>query len=295
MYRDRRSRTSSYQSSIPWQRTADAVNGRRAGKILLRAGLLVAAAVLLLGGGIVMVSWRRGEPHSPAKGSGQTASQTNGTGAGATSQPAGFNKQQYSLTDASSLWVVVNKKRPLNPLQYAPAHLVVPDIPLRSNITGDERQVSSVMAPALETMVRAASTEGVHLNLQSGYRSYAFQTNLFNSYVQQSGLAAAEQASARPGHSEHQTGLAADLGGTSQPACNVAACFADTVEGKWLVVNAYKYGFIIRYPADKVAVTGYEYEPWHVRYIGTALSTEMHDQGVETLEEFFGLGAAPSY
>ncbi|HSW74562.1 MAG TPA: M15 family metallopeptidase, partial [Candidatus Saccharimonadales bacterium] len=114
-------------------------------------------------------------------------------------------------------------------------------------------------------------------------------------YVAAQGKSVADSQSARPGYSEHQTGLAADLGGTSDPSCNVADCFADTVEGKWLAANAYKYGFLIRYPADKVNVTGYIYEPWHIRYIGASLSTEMHKSHIETLEEFFGLPAAPSY
>jgi zinc D-Ala-D-Ala carboxypeptidase len=211
------------------------------------------------------------------------------------SQPAGFNKQQYSLTQASSLWAVVNKKQALNPLNYAPSDLVVPSIPLRSNITGDEKYVSNKMAPALQKMVSDAAGAGVHLNLQSGYRSYNFQTSLYNSYVKQQGQAAADRQSARAGHSEHQTGLAADLGGTSQPGCNVAQCFANTTEGQWLAANSYKYGFIIRYPSDKESITGYEYEPWHVRYVGVDLATEMHNQGVKTLEEFFGVPGGTSY
>lgn len=236
--------------------------------------------------------WYR-HTHTTPKPTG-TTHQTTTTTTQTPSQPA-FNKSQYSLTDATSMWVVVNKKRPLNPLKYVPAKLVIPNIPLRGNITGDERYVSATMAPALEAMAHAASAQGVTLNLQSGYRSYDFQVNLFNTYVQQEGLAQANRESAHPGYSEHQTGLAADLGGVSNPACNVAACFASTTEGEWLAANAYQYGFIVRYPTDKEAVTGYEYEPWHVRYVGVDLATEMHNQGVETLEEFFGLGSAPSY
>lgn len=205
-----------------------------------------------------------------------------------------FNKQQYSLTDPTSIWVIANKTHPLNPKTYAP-NLVVPTIPMRSNITGDERQVGKVMAGPLETMVNAAAAQGIHLNLQSGYRSYSFQVSLYNAYVRQQGQAAADTQSARPGYSEHQTGLAADLGGTTSPACNVAQCFDQTIEGKWLAANAYKYGFIIRYPADKEGVTGYEYEPWHVRYVGVDLATEMHKQGIETLEEFFGVSGGKVY
>jgi len=211
------------------------------------------------------------------------------------SAPKTFNKTQYSISDPSSIWLVVNKQRPLNPQDYAPQDLVTPNVPLRSNITSTEKYVRADMATALETMVKAADVEGAHLNLQSGYRSYAFQVSLYNSYVAQSGQASADTDSARPGFSEHQSGLAADLGGTSQPSCDVAQCFGTTLEGKWLAANAYKYGFIIRYPEGKQAVTGYIYEPWHVRYVGIPLATEMHKQGIATLEEFFGLPAAPDY
>lgn len=203
--------------------------------------------------------------------------------------------EQNSIGQASSITVVVNKHRRLSPKTYAPTRLVVPNIPLRANITSTERYVSSVMAGPLQTMVKAAKEQGVNLNLQSGYRSYNFQVDLYNSYVQQQGQAAADEQSARPGYSEHQTGLAADLGSIANPACNVAQCFATTTEGKWLAGNAYKYGFIVRYPKNKQQITGYEYEPWHIRYVGAKLSTEMHRQGITTLEEFFGLPAAPNY
>ncbi len=222
-------------------------------------------------------------------------STTHHTASTDTSAPAGFDKSKYSLTDPTSIWVIANKQRPLNPKTYAPSDLVVPTIPLRSNITSTEKQVRQPMAAALETMVAAAKTEGIGLNLQSGYRSYSFQVSLYNRYVQQQGKAVADTQSARPGYSEHQTGLAADLGSVSHPECDVEECFGTTPEGKWLAANAYKYGFIIRYPQGLQNVTGYIYEPWHIRYIGVDLATEMHNTGVLTLEDFFGTGAAANY
>lgn len=210
-------------------------------------------------------------------------------------QQTGFDKHRYSTADPASIWVIANKQHALNPKTYVPAKLVTPNIPLRSNITGDERLVSIVMESALEQMAGAAQKDGVTINLQSGYRSYNFQVNLYNSYVKSDGQTQADQESARPGYSEHQTGLAADLGGTTSPSCNVAQCFGNTPEGKWLAAHAYEYGFIVRYPADKQSVTGYEYEPWHVRYIGTDLSQEMHKQGITTLEEFFGVSGGETY
>lgn len=212
-----------------------------------------------------------------------------------TTTPSGFNKNLYATTTASSLWVVVNKKHQLSPKDYTPANLVVPNIPLRPTITSTEKYVRADTAKALEQLVQAAAGQGIHFNLQSGYRSYSFQTNLYNGYVKQQGQAAADRQSARPGYSEHQTGLAADLGGTSNPGCNVEQCYATTVEGKWLAANAYTYGFIIRYTQDTESVTGYEYEPWHIRYVGTELAGELHRTGIVTLEEFFGIGGGTSY
>lgn len=227
----------------------------------------------------------------------QSTSTNKTTKSNTTTKPteAKFNASAHSISDPASIWVVVNKHRQLNPSSYIPAELVVPNVPLRSNITSTEQYVRRDMATALESLVAAAKSENINLNLQSGYRSYTFQVSLYNSYVASDGQVAADRYSARPGYSEHQTGLAADIGGMTNPSCNVAECYADTVEGKWLAANAWKYGFIIRYPADKEPITGYQYEPWHVRYVGVDLSTEMHKTGVETLEEFFGLGAAPTY
>lgn len=206
---------------------------------------------------------------------------------------SGFDKSQYSLSDPASIWIVVNKQRPLNPISFAPADLVVPSVPLR--VPGNESmQVRQVIVPALEQLFQAAKLQGVPLMLSSGYRSYSYQVGLYNSYVKSRGTSGADQFSARPGHSEHQTGLAVDLEPLNQQ-CDVDQCFADLPAGQWLAANAYKYGFILRYPADKVSVTGYSYEPWHIRYVGTALSGQLHSQHIETLEEFFGLPAAPDY
>lgn len=208
---------------------------------------------------------------------------------------AGFDRATHSTTDAASIWVIVNKSHPLSPKTYVPSDLVVPDIPLRSNITTNEKYVSDVMAPALKAMVDAAREAGLTLNLQSGYRSYQFQVALYNNYVNTDGQAKADTYSARPGYSEHQTGLAADLGGTSNPSCNVDQCFGQTIEGKWLAANAYKFGFVIRYPNGYDNITGYEYEPWHVRYIGISAATAMHDQDIKTLEQFFGISGGTNY
>lgn len=208
--------------------------------------------------------------------------------------PASFDKNQYSLSDPTSLWIVVNKLRPLNPVNYVPPDLTVPNVPLNGSGGEERMHLRKDAASALESMFGGASQQGLRLMLVSGYRSYSYQTQLYNGYVAQYGQAGADQQSARPGYSEHQTGWAADLAPASGN-CSIEQCFADTPEGKWLAANAYKYGFIIRYTTAKQPITGYENEPWHVRYIGTALSSEMHNQNVLTLEEFFDLAAAPDY
>jgi D-alanyl-D-alanine carboxypeptidase len=206
----------------------------------------------------------------------------------------GFNKKQYSLTDPSSIWIIANKHSQLSPKGYAPSDLVAPNIPLRLTAKDDEMKMRKIAADALKQMYDGAQLEGLKLMVSSGYRSYNFQVSLYNRYVQQQGKAVADSQSARPGFSEHQTGLAVDVEPASRK-CEVEACFAKTPEGQWVAMNAYKYGFIVRYQLDKQDVTGYIYEPWHLRYVGKDLAAELHKQNDPTLEEFFGLKPAPDY
>ena len=194
-----------------------------------------------------------------------------------------FDKKKYSNDDVTSIWVVVNKQRPLNPKTYAPTDLVA---------VGGGQQIRTEAALALKQMIADAKTEGLIINPLSGYRSYTTQVSVYNNEVKANGQAVADTQSARPGTSEHQTGLAIDVGGGG---CGVEDCFGDTAAGKWVAANSYKYGFIIRYTAEKQQVTGYRAEPWHIRYIGIELASEMQKQGVKTLEEFFDLPAAPNY
>ncbi len=251
-------------------------------KKLLFACLIIA----IVGGG-----WWALRHHQTKTSSHAPAGQTSKTQS--TSPANSFNKQLYSLIDSSSIWVITNKQHPLSPINYAPADLVVPSVPLR--VPGNESmQVRAVTATALKTMFAAAAKDNISLMLSSGYRSFAYQTNLYSGYVQTQGQAAADQESARPGYSEHQTGLAADLEPVSKN-CELQQCFGSTPEGQWLAAHAYQYGFIIRYAADNQNITGYEPEPWHVRYIGTALATEMHNRGIQTLEQFFNVSGGTTY
>lgn len=204
-----------------------------------------------------------------------------------------FDKSKYSTSDSASLWVIVNKQHQLSPKDYVPKDLTFPKISLR-NPGDDTMKQRNDSSAALEAMFGAAKKDGINLLLVSGYRSYYNQSALYNSYVKASGQAVTDRQSARAGYSEHQTGLAADLGASNRK-CEIEQCFANTAEGKWLAANAYKFGFLIRYPLDKEDITGYEYEPWHVRFVGTNLSTEMNRLNITTLEEYFNISGGKNY
>lgn len=199
---------------------------------------------------------------------------------------------QHSLTDPTSPWVVVNKHRPLAPQDFVPADLVQPGV--RLAVSGEAALLNSTTAAAAEKMFRAAAAEGVIMTLASGYRSYSTQVATYGGYVASTGQAAADRASARPGHSEHQTGWAFDIG-DGAGACSFQPCFAEQPAAVWAKANAHKFGFVIRYPWMFHDTTGYFYESWHLRYIGVEAATDMSTRGIATLEEYFGLEAAPDY
>jgi D-alanyl-D-alanine carboxypeptidase len=195
-----------------------------------------------------------------------------------------FNPGAYSLTKANSLWVVANKQRPLNPITYKPALGYFKGVAL-----------AKVTAKALTQMAAGmAKDKAGALLLNSGYRSYETQKIVHARQVSRLGLKAGEALAARPGYSEHQTGLAADVSASGQ-GCAIQVCFAKTKAGKWLAANAWQYGFILRYPDGQTKITGYQFEPWHFRYVGVQLATEMKSQNIATLEKFWQLPAAPSY
>lgn len=136
---------------------------------------------------------------------------------------------------------------------------------------------------AWKDMLSDSKAAGLNLWAQSGYRSYDYQKDLYNSYVKRKGKAAADKSSARPGNSEHQTGLAFDLN-------TITTAFKDTAEGKWVKNNCYLYGYILRYPENSTDKTGYIFEPWHIRYVGKDLAKKLYNNGNWiTMEEYFGL------
>ncbi|WP_303806201.1 D-alanyl-D-alanine carboxypeptidase family protein [Ruminococcus flavefaciens] len=127
----------------------------------------------------------------------------------------------------------------------------------------------------------AAAQEGLNIYLSSGFRSYDYQAQIYNNYCARDGQAAADTYSARPGYSEHQTGLAIDVN-------QIDDSFIGTPEAIWLENHCHEFGFILRYPQGKQDITGYQYESWHIRYVGTDLATQIHNSGL-TLEEYFGI------
>lgn len=192
-----------------------------------------------------------------------------------------FNPTLHSIDAALSQWVVVNKLRPLSPITYKPKldktlNLAVP---------------AADAYRKLKTAV-AKSGNGT-LCLNSGYRSYTTQTNTYANALRLYGKKTAETLAAHPGHSEHQTGLAADVS-TTALGCRIGS-FGSSKASAWVAKNAHTYGFIVRYPNKLQNITGYQYEPWHLRFVGVELATQMKNAKVLTLEQFWQLPAAPNY
>ncbi len=178
--------------------------------------------------------------------------------------------------------VLVNKEYRL-PEDYQPEALVTPDV--RFAPGSFNKKMRKEAASALEELFDAASADGITLYAVSGYRSYAFQQATFQRNIDLMGsIESANLYSARPGESEHQTGLAMDVTSKSV-GYKLTAKFGENVEGEWVRDNAHKYGFIVRYLPGKEHITGYKYEPWHIRYLGVELATAVYESGL-TYEEY---------
>ncbi|MFF2291074.1 D-alanyl-D-alanine carboxypeptidase family protein [Peribacillus butanolivorans] len=183
-----------------------------------------------------------------------------------------------------SIPVLVNKKNKL-PENYVPKDLVYTSIPFTFKEKTEKRKMRSEAAAAISKLFTESKKQGVSLLGVSAYRSHATQVALFDSYVKRDGYAKAITYSAFPGTSEHETGLAIDVTG-GNGKCAAQDCFGGTKEAKWLQAHADDYGFIIRYPKGKESVTGYKYEPWHLRYVGKSIAQTIMSQGI-TLEEYY--------
>jgi D-alanyl-D-alanine carboxypeptidase len=182
--------------------------------------------------------------------------------------------------------VLVNKQNKL-PNSYTPKDLVYTKIPFIVQEKSERSEMRQEAADAIERLFQGAKAQGIHLLGVSAYRSHISQVVLFNSYVKSDGYEKARTYSALPGTSEHETGLSIDVT-EGDGRCSASDCFGYSKEAKWLQEHAAEYGFIIRYPKGKESITGYKYEPWHLRYVGKALAEHIVDRGI-TLEEYYGV------
>lgn len=196
----------------------------------------------------------------------------------------GKSDKGFIITKLNDIYYVdgilmVNKSYPL-PSTYRPQ---TPYKEITKDYLYGGDYIENYVMDAYLMMKSDAEKEGISLKITSGYRSYSVQVELYDSYKQRDGKEAADTYSARAGHSEHQSGLCFDLNGTNKN-------FIKTKEGKWLNDNCYKYGFTLRFPEGKEQYTGYMYEGWHFRYVGTDLATKLYNNGDWiSLEEYYGI------
>ncbi len=205
-------------------------------------------------------------------------------------EEAYFNKVEEQdgllvILNPENILALVNKENSL-PSSYIPEGMVAPNVRFSF---GDEdvpkRYIRKEAAIALEEMFAKADSEGIYLFAVSGYRAYETQAYIFDSQVRKVGEEMAMHAVALPGQSEHQTGLAMDV--TSRSAgFLLEEQFGDTPEGKWIQENAHLFGYIVRYQKGKEEITGYQYEPWHLRYVGKEIAKVIYENDI-TLEEYF--------
>ncbi len=213
-----------------------------------------------------------------------TAAPTTTTARPTTTTEPGFDKSQFSVDAPGSPWWMVGRDRPLTD-NYAPETLAVPNLKSAKPPSADAAKISAVATEAAAEMFAAAEQDGIRLVLLSGFRSQSTQAAVFERLKNRTSLANAEKYSARPGTSEHQTGLAMDITSLSAQ-CQLKPCFEQTSEAMWLLDNAYRFGFHLRYPKGMQEITGYQFEPWHYRYLGIDLATELYGSSL-TMEEFF--------
>ncbi len=191
-------------------------------------------------------------------------------------------------TDSSTVTYLVNREYPLSE-NFVPEGLTTPDVLFPfSDTTIDKAKMTPEAGEALTRLFDAAYNEaGLTLYGVSAYRSYARQYTIYATNLATRGVSHTNRYSAAPGRSEHQTGLAIDISCASE-GFGLETTFADTPEGIWVAENAHRFGFILRYPKDKEHITGYNYEPWHIRYVGCDLAGYLYETGL-TLDEYYGV------
>jgi LAS superfamily LD-carboxypeptidase LdcB len=189
------------------------------------------------------------------------------------------------VKNTDDILVLANKERNL-PSDYKPEDLVIPNVRFPFEEDLEKKYLRKDAAYALEELFREADNDGIYLFAISGYRSYKTQKMLFDNKVNKVGIDAANLLVAYPGQSEHQTGLAIDVSAQSV-GFTLEESFGQAEEGQWLQENAHNFGFIIRYQKETTDITGYSYEPWHIRYVGKEAAKEIFEKNI-TLEEYLG-------
>ena len=187
-----------------------------------------------------------------------------------------FYKNIKMVKNPANLDILVNKNNKLDK-NYIPTDLELIDI----NYAYENKYLRKEAKEMFEKLSKDAKKEGYRIVATSTYRDYDYQNNLYNYYIKEKGKKYADMCSARAGHSEHQTGLAVDVAGSNDSYDD----FEASIEFNWMKKNAHKYGFILRYPKGKEKITGFKYEPWHYRYIGIDIATEIYEKDI-TLEEY---------
>lgn len=194
---------------------------------------------------------------------------------------SGDTQTKVTGVSVEGITQVVNKNHSISS-DFVPDDLVWVDLP-----STRDTQLRGVAATGLTSLFNAATATGLELYCCSGYRSYETQASLYDWNVQTYGVDGAELVSARPGMSEHQMGLAMDVTSASA-GFDLVESFGSLPEGQFIKENAHKYGFIVRYPQGKTDITGYAYEPWHLRYVGVDVATDIYNSG-KTMEEYYGI------
>lgn len=175
-----------------------------------------------------------------------------------------------------NFWVLANKSHPIVPSEYAPKDLVPVPLPVQPQLSGEQAMVRAAVARALSQLAAGAAQAGHNLMINSAYRSYSLQQELLE--TGSNDLYDTGTRTAPAGASEHQLGLAVDFS-TDTMSCRMSAnCAISDDDAAWLADHAYEYGFLLRYPEGREATTGYQYEPWHYRYVGNALAKPLHEQ-----------------
>lgn len=201
-------------------------------------------------------------------------------------QPEHNEFETEKVENPYDVLAVVNKSFSL-PSDYEPEDLTVPNVRFPFTEDDPKKQLRKEAADALEGLFSDADQVGLKLFAQSGFRSYDRQEAIFTANVDKHGEDHANTYSAKAGESEHQTGLVMDVT-SEQVGFDLVTDFGDTEEGKWLAEHAHEYGFIIRYPEGKEEITKYQYEPWHLRYVGIKAATDIKEKE-QTLEEYLGI------